>query len=186
MFAVLLALGALAGLALPASAAHAPVAAPTVDQIWDRNPEAEDVRKDRKPTPAPMPALTRTAAPTPVSGGGERWIEVILSQRLLLAHEGEGVVFKTIVSVGKPSTPTVRGTFRIYSKLRATRMSGPGYNLPNVPHTMYFYRGYAIHGAYWVKKFGTAVSHGCVNVNLTDAAWLFNWAAVGTRVVIRS
>lgn len=116
---------------------------------------------------------------------GERWIEVILSQRLLLAHVGNKVVFQTIVSIGKPSTPTVKGTFRIYTKLRSTRMRGPGYNLPNVPSTMYFYRGYAIHGAYWVKKFGTMVSHGCVNVNLADAAWLFNWASVGTRVVIR-
>jgi lipoprotein-anchoring transpeptidase ErfK/SrfK len=125
------------------------------------------------------------AQDTPTSsGGGEKWIEVILSKRLLVAHQGDQAYLQTTVSIGKPSTPTVRGTFRIYSKLRSTRMVGPGYNLPNVPNTMYFYRGYAIHGAYWVKTFGTMVSHGCVNVNLTDAKTLFDWTPIGTRVVI--
>jgi lipoprotein-anchoring transpeptidase ErfK/SrfK len=63
-------------------------------------------------------------------------------------------------------------------------MGGPGYYLPNVPHTMFFYRGYAIHGTYWHTKFGQGVSHGCVNVNLTDAARLFEWAPNGIKVVI--
>ena len=125
-----------------------------------------------------------TAQDSLARSGGEKWIEVILSQRLLVAHEGSNVFLRSIVSIGKPRTPTVRGTYRIYTKLRYTRMAGPGYNLPNVPSTMYFYRGYAIHGAYWVKKFGGMVSHGCVNMNLTDAKKLFDWAPVGTRVVI--
>ncbi|MGA9378208.1 MAG: L,D-transpeptidase, partial [Phormidium sp.] len=59
-----------------------------------------------------------------------------------------------------------------------------GYDVPNVPHTMYFHRGYAIHGAYWHNRFGTPVSHGCINVAPNHAAWLFNWANVGTPVVV--
>lgn len=116
---------------------------------------------------------------------GERWIEIILSQRRLIAREGNKVVLSTIVSIGKPSTPTVRGTFRIYAKMRSTRMTGPGYSVPNVPYVMFFRGGYSIHGAPWVGTFGGMISHGCVNVPVAKAAWLFNWAPAGTRVVIR-
>jgi len=52
-----------------------------------------------------------------------------------------------------------------------------------VPYTMYFYRGYAIHGTYWHSNFGRPMSHGCVNMRTQDAAWLYSWAVVGTPVV---
>jgi len=68
---------------------------------------------------------------------------------------------------------------------------GTYYNLPNVPHIMYFYnesvpkwQGYGIHGAYWHNNFGNPMSHGCVNMQLGDAEALYNWADVGTRVII--
>jgi lipoprotein-anchoring transpeptidase ErfK/SrfK len=63
-------------------------------------------------------------------------------------------------------------------------MQGPGYDVPDVPFTMYYYRGYAIHGAYWHNNFGTPVSHGCTNVAVNHAEWLFDWADVGTPVVV--
>jgi lipoprotein-anchoring transpeptidase ErfK/SrfK len=131
------------------------------------------------PTPTPTPA------PAPQANSG-KWIEVILSQFKLIAWEGDTAVLTTIVAIGKPSTPTVKGTFRIYSKYRYKDMSGPGYYQPRVPHAMFFYGGYSIHGTYWHQKFGQAVSHGCVNVNLTDAEWLYNWAPIGTKVVVHN
>jgi len=60
--------------------------------------------------------------------------------------------------------------------------AGPGYYLPSVPFTMYFYQGYAIHGTYWHDNFGTRMSHGCVNLQTHDAEWLFEFASVGTIV----
>ena len=54
-------------------------------------------------------------------------------------------------------------------------MSGPGYYLTNVPYTMYFYRGYGLHGTYWHNNFGHPMSHGCVNLKTPDAKWLFDW-----------
>lgn len=123
-----------------------------------------------------------TTNPAPVTGG--RWIEVILSQQRLIAHDGSSIFMNTLISSGIARYPTVRGTFSIYVKYRATPMSGPGYYLPAVPNTMYFYGGYAIHGAYWHNNFGHPMSHGCINMRLADAAALFNWASVGTKVVI--
>jgi hypothetical protein len=126
--------------------------------------------------------------PTPVTppSGGEKWIEVSLSQHTLVAWQGNVAALTSLVTLGKPSTPTVKGTFHIYAKYKYRTMSGPGYYLPNVPNTMFFYGGYAIHGTYWHNSWGKNLSHGCVNVNLTDAAWLFNWAPLGTKVVIHN
>jgi lipoprotein-anchoring transpeptidase ErfK/SrfK len=49
---------------------------------------------------------------------------------------------------------------------------------------MYFFRGYAIHGAYWHNNFGTPVSHGCVNMRVEEAKALYEWASVGMEVVV--
>jgi LysM repeat protein len=119
----------------------------------------------------------------PVSGGKGRWIDVNLSKQRLTAYQGNTPVFSALVSTGLPRTPTVVGRFKIYTKLTSTRMRGPGYDLPNVPYTMYFYKGYGLHGTYWHHNFGHPMSHGCVNLRTSDAAWLFNWASVGTPVV---
>jgi lipoprotein-anchoring transpeptidase ErfK/SrfK len=41
-----------------------------------------------------------------------------------------------------------------------------------------------LHGTYWHQNFGFPMSHGCVNYTITDAAWLFDFASVGTVVYI--
>ncbi len=127
-----------------------------------------------------------TVAPSPAKpavSGGAKWIDINLSKQRLTAYQGNTPVFSALISGGLPRTPTVVGRFKINTKLRSTRMRGPGYDLPNVPYTMYFYKGYAIHGTYWHNNFGRPMSHGCVNMRTSEAAWLFNWAPMGTTVV---
>jgi len=139
------------------------------------------------PTPTPTPTFTPTPTPTKVpedKSQAGKWIEIDLSQQRLYAHVGQRTVLTAVVSTGTRYHPTVVGRFRIYAKYRATRMTGPGYNLPNVPWTMYFYRSYGIHGTYWHNNFGTPMSHGCVNMRTADAKWLYQWAPMGTLVVI--
>jgi lipoprotein-anchoring transpeptidase ErfK/SrfK len=114
-----------------------------------------------------------------------RWIEVELSAQRLTAWNGKKRVRSFMVSTGKKRTPTRIGRFRIQSKHRTSRMRGSGYNIPNVPHVMYYSGGYALHGAFWHNRFGTPISHGCVNLRPSSARWLYNWASVGTPVVIR-
>lgn len=118
----------------------------------------------------------------PADTPGTKWIEVDLSSQTLTAYAGDTPVYSALVSTGLPRTPTVTGEYRIYAKYRSAPMSGPGYYLPNVPYIMYFYRGYALHGAYWHNNFGQPMSHGCVNLRVSDAEWLYNWAPVGTLV----
>jgi lipoprotein-anchoring transpeptidase ErfK/SrfK len=114
----------------------------------------------------------------------ERWIEIDLSRQRLIAWEGNKAVYAVIVSTGKASTPTRLGTFAVQTKYESTRMTGPDYDVPDVPYTMYYDGGMAIHGAYWHNRFGTPVSHGCTNVAVNHAKWLFEWASVGTPVVV--
>ena len=87
-----------------------------------------------------------------------------------------------VTSTGTWQYPTVTGQYHVYIKYRYKHMSGPGYSLPNVPFTMFFYQGYAIHGTYWHSNFGTPMSHGCVNLSIPDSEWIYNFASVGTLV----
>ncbi|MBN1221479.1 MAG: L,D-transpeptidase family protein [Anaerolineae bacterium] len=107
---------------------------------------------------------------------GEKWIEVNVTTQQVIAWEGDTPVFSYIASTGLPNTPTILGEYRIYWKLSATLMVGPGYYLPDVPYTMYFYKGYALHGTYWHSNFGQPMSHGCVNLETGNAKQLFEWA----------
>ncbi len=118
-----------------------------------------------------------------------KWIEVDLSEQRLYMKEGGTTVGSFLVSTGKWS-PTPAGEWRIWTKLRYTRMQGGSqalgtyYNLPNVPYVMYYDRGYGIHGAYWHNNFGTTMSHGCTNMKPEEAGIVFNWASVGTKVIV--
>lgn len=123
----------------------------------------------------------------------EKRIEVDLTNQRLYAFEGERKVFDFLISSGKwGRTPT--GEFRIWIKLRYTKMEGGSkalrtyYYLPNVPYTMYFYndkvpqaRGYGIHGAYWHNNFGHPMSHGCINMKIEEAGQLYYWAQPDLR-----
>ncbi|GAB4334377.1 MAG: hypothetical protein OHK0047_23180 [Leptolyngbyaceae cyanobacterium] len=132
----------------------------------------------------PSPPSSVTVALADLKQSGRRWIEINLTSQRLIAWEGGVPVYAVIISTGKSSTPTPTGVFAIQTRHRSTRMQGADYDVPDVPYTMYYYGGYAIHGAYWHNRFGTPVSHGCINVAVDHARWLFYWAAVGTPVVV--
>lgn len=121
-----------------------------------------------------------------VASPSERWIEVDLSEQKLKAWDGNALYLETLISTGLPWFPTPQGEFRVWMKLRATRMEGGEgryyYNLPNVPYVMFFeneevpgWRGYGLHGTYWHNDFGTVHSHGCVNLPTARAQELYEW-----------
>ncbi len=128
-------------------------------------------------------AVTKTRNVRPKRAG--RWIEVDLSRQRLVAWHGRTRVKTFIVSTGKSRTPTRLGTYSIQRKYRSSSMRGRGYYVPNVPYAMYYSGGYAMHGAYWHNRFGRPMSHGCVNLRVRQARWLYSWAPVGTKVVVR-
>lgn len=136
-------------------------------------------------TPTPEytePTVAPYIPPQVVSNGGERWIDVDLSQQRVYAYEGDTLMNSFVVSTGTWQTPTVTGKYKIWIKVRSQAMSGPGYYLPDVPYVMFFYQGYGFHGTYWHNNFGTPMSHGCVNLTIPDSEWLYNFSSVGTVV----
>lgn len=113
-------------------------------------------------------------------------IYVDLAKQTLTAYEGDKLFMQTLISSGK-WFPTPTGEFRIWVKLRSTRMSGGEgddyYDLPNVPFVMFYENqnlsrsaGFSLHGAYWHNNFGHPMSHGCINLRNTDAEKLYDWA----------
>lgn len=116
------------------------------------------------------------------------------SEQRLYAYEGEELFLETPISTGLALTPTPSGTFTVFKKMPSRYMQGPiedipesdYYDLPGVPWNLYFTEGGAvIHGTYWHESFGSRYSHGCVNVHPDTAQELYNWAPLGTTVVVR-
>ena len=115
-------------------------------------------------------------------GPADKWIEVDLFEQTLAAYEGDRLVYATLISSGLPWWQTESGLFRVWIKVKQAKMSGregyPDYYfLEDVPWTMYFNGGFALPGAYWHDRFGIQHSHGCVNLSLADARWLFEWTS---------
>jgi lipoprotein-anchoring transpeptidase ErfK/SrfK len=103
-----------------------------------------------------------------------RHVEADLSRQVLAEIEPGGRVRRIYtMSSGKPSTPTVTGRFRVYTKT-------PGTNAKGMVDSNYFIRGYAIHGYAEVPTF--AASHGCLRIPIPDAASVYAWAQIGTPV----
>ncbi|MGH2617655.1 MAG: L,D-transpeptidase, partial [Thermomicrobiales bacterium] len=131
------------------------------------------------------------ALPNPVSARAQKSIVVSIGQQMMVAYKGDKVVLSSYVSTGKSGFDTPLGAYAVLSKLPSQTMEGviggEYYNVPDVPWVMYFTNeGHALHGAYWHSNFGTPMSHGCVNVPLDAAAWLYDWTPVGTPVTIVS
>jgi hypothetical protein len=139
--------------------------------------------------PTPTPAVVQPARdPEP---DAEHWIEINLTTQYLVAWQGEVAVLESYISTGKPGFETPSGDFHILTKLESEDMEGvvggEYYNVPAVPWVMYFTSlGHALHGTYWHANFGAVMSHGCVNLPMDVAAWLYDWAPIGARVEVHA
>jgi lipoprotein-anchoring transpeptidase ErfK/SrfK len=102
------------------------------------------------------------------------------------------LVAQSLVSTGTgevEATVTPLGFYTVHKKYVTQTMKGTisneDYEVEDVPWVMYFdYLGNAIHGTYWHSNFGTPMSHGCVNLPLDVAEFLYNWAPEGTQVSV--
>ena len=138
---------------------------------------------------------------------GPKRIEVSIDQQHLWAYEGDTLVLETPVSTGIEPNHTEVGRFRVRYKVLTEDMRGatdaqgnvvwvvgdggsapPGsipYGVPDVPNVMYIdLDAEALHGAYWHNNFGQRMSHGCINLPLPVAEFLYGWAPLGTPVTV--
>jgi L,D-transpeptidase catalytic domain len=125
----------------------------------------EDLVIAKKPPPPPKSV-----------GKNENWVDVDKSQNIVYAMTGKKVI-KVFLSSSSKETPV--GLFRVYKKnvfqTFDRQKQKDAYYLQAVPYILYFKEGYAFHGAYWHNKFGKIQTHGCINLSILDAKWLFNF-----------
>jgi len=145
---------------------------------WGSQPQASDSSSveptalEADPQAEPQQILT-----------GEKWIDVDLSEQTLIAYQGDTPVKSFSISSGVANHPTVTGSFHIWAKVAlqdmtgGSRAAGDYYYTVDVPWVQYFYADYSIHGTYWHDNFGHPMSHGCINMRVEEARWLFEWAA---------
>ncbi|MBM6699616.1 L,D-transpeptidase family protein [Bifidobacterium pullorum subsp. saeculare] len=122
------------------------------------------------------------------SPNGDPHAMIDLSSQTASFYKGSTLVKTFQVSTGAPGHDTPRGTFFVQRKLSSDNMRGPGYFTPNVPWCTYFtFSGVAFHGAPWNPggiASGTPKSHGCINMNVGDAKWAYDFLPVGAMVEV--
>jgi hypothetical protein len=107
--------------------------------------------------------------------GPSRHVEFDWSRQVLVIARN-GRPWRTHhASSGKPSTPTVFGTFRFYRKQ-------PGTNSHGMLHSNYFIGGYAIHGYPSVPLY--PASHGCIRVPIPQAAGIDRAISLGDAIYV--
>lgn len=117
--------------------------------------------------------------PEGVSG---RWFAIDLYEQTLVAYEDDTPVYATLISSGLARSETNEGLFEVWARLERDGMSGAtgapnAYALQSVPWVMYFDDAISLHGTYWHDLFGYRQSRGCVNLTISDARWVYRWAA---------
>lgn len=127
------------------------------------------------------------------AGVNEKWIDVNLTTLRTSAFVGNNLQIGPIPSLaGKPGYDTPTGVFKVWYKvpmedMRGHEHDGTPYLQKNVKWAVYFHLGYAIHGAYWHDEFGNRKyggSHGCINMPDQEAELFYNFAEIGTIVVV--
>jgi len=140
--------------------------------------------------------------PTVISG--RKRIEVSISQQSMTVYQGDQIVLQSLVSTGLSPNDTELGAFHIRLKYELQDMAGftsatgevvgfedsgtqtaNRYEVKDVPDVMYFnFDAEALHGTYWHNNFGQRMSHGCVNQPLDVAAFMYDFAPLGTAVTV--
>jgi len=134
---------------------------------------------------------------------GAKWVDVSIAEQRLTPYHGATPISSTLVSTGLDPNATETGMFHVRLKYPLQDMKGftsttgevvavgddgapvdaVAYAVADVPNVLYFnMQGEALHGAYWHNNFGERMSHGCVNLPLDFAAWMYGWAPLGTGV----
>lgn len=142
----------------------------------------------KKPKPAPITPKTPEATVNPETAGG-KLVLVTLQDQTLRYFQDTTLVGEFKISSGLKGTPSPTGEFDILQKKPLVTYKGRNYYFPNTKWNLMFKKGALgnlyIHGAYWHHNFGHPMSHGCINVAYSDMEGLYNWANVGTKVVIQ-
>ncbi len=144
-------------------------------------------------SPGRASTTAAAAANAPAVKTRGKAIYVSLSKQRMWVYENGKLLWTFLVSTGTPDRATKAGTFRIKSKIDEAWSNVWQLRMPNwlgIYDVGRIENG--IHAMPMTKngrpvrwRVGTPGSFGCVVLNTKDAATLYNWATIGTLVVIR-
>ena len=150
------------------------------------------------PSAATTPTTLATPIPDLVPAPHGKVIVILISDQRLTAYQNGTVVLTSLVATGRPELATPKGTFHVMAKYSPLKFVSPWpkgnpYWYPDewVSYGMLFANGgFFLHDAPWRTHYGPGTNlsqgtHGCVNVPKAAMATLYNWATVGTTVVIQ-
>ena len=153
-----------------------------VEKAEVKEKKVEKAPVDLEKVPGELPSYAPAEA-----HNGEKWIDINLADKTVTAYVGDKAVFGPVSVVdGGKGTETPTGEYEIWYRTEVQDMGcTPRYSYcsRNVKYNQFFHKGYALHSAPWRSSFGYSGSHGCVNMRVKDAKWLFEWASLGTKVV---
>ncbi len=137
--------------------------------------------------------------PAPDVSYDGHWVDVDLSNNIAVAYVDDTPVNAVTIISGKFGFETPLGVHTIFARVESETLDSATvgipegdpeyYYLPDVPYTQYFATGgFAIHGNYWSDdwQFGSALSHGCINMFSEDAAWFWWFLDEGSVVNVHS
>jgi hypothetical protein len=134
------------------------------------------------PTPLPVDAPT-----------WGQWLDINLTQQLMTVYDGTNPLRTIVVTTGMAGWETPPGYYTILSRVANETMTSGAigaenfYRLDDVLFTQYFTDfGHALHFAWWRTKetIGRPGSHGCINMLLDDSRYIWDWATIGTPILI--
>ena len=159
----------------------------------------------REAAVAPAASTTPSSPPNPCAGNDlAKQALISISQRHLWACQGASAIYSSAVVTGMENLPadlTPTGTYHVYGKQTNLYLNGSDSTGSWHDYVYYWmpfldnqYGAYGFHDATWrpagafgnISPFSTNASHGCVELPLATAKWLYNWVAIGTTVTIES
>jgi lipoprotein-anchoring transpeptidase ErfK/SrfK len=128
------------------------------------------------------------------------------SKQWMYVYDNGHEVYNSPVTSGQPALQSPTGTYHVFLKLHPTTFYSPWpYGSPYwYPPTHINYAlewrvgGFFLHDSWWRTVYGPGTNvwhndptygwqtgtHGCITMPLKSAAWLYNWAPIGTLVQV--
>ncbi len=142
-----------------------------------------------------IPAAGSAPAPAPPPTGGNKLILVDLSEQRMYVYQDGGLLWTFVVSTGEPGRETRPGSYSVLDKIPVAY--GSTWNIWMENWMGIYWAGNLENGIHalpilsngsrlWAGLLGTRISYGCVVLGVADAQTLFDWAEVGTSVVIQN
>ncbi|GAA3764494.1 hypothetical protein GCM10022240_15980 [Microbacterium kribbense] len=132
-----------------------------------------------------LPVTVTKASTTKVS----RHIVVDLSRQMTYLYQNGALLRSYLISSGTAGHATPTGYFRVFAHVVKQDMGcfdGAEYCTKNVPWVTYFAPDVGFHGTYWHHNFGHVMSHGCVNMPIDIAKFVYDWAPTGLEVTVQN